>query len=269
MSASPLALLLASTGAVALALLAAVLLLRRRAHRLERLLSAQNSKLEQLQIQFGRFAPADVVERLTEGDAAMPPSRRAITVLFADLRGFTRMCDRLDPADTVQILNGYFRCMSEVIKRHHGRVTELVGDELLALFGALQPNPWQAQDAVLAALDMRSELERYNTELRTRTLPELQFGVGIHRGELLAGVLGNEELRKFGVVGDPINVASRVERLTRVLDVDVLITEEVRGALDARFRVRAMPAKEVRGKSEPIVTYLVEGLQSESAAATA
>ena len=267
MSAPVLALLLALTGAAALALLLAVLLLRRRAGRLTRLLADHTNKLEQLQIQFGRFAPADVVERLTEGGGDVPPSRRQITLLFADLRGFTAMCDRLDPAQTVGILNGYFRCMTEVITGHHGRVTEVIGDELLALFGALQPNPWQAQDAVLAALDMRAELTRYNARLRADSLPELQFGIGIHRGEVLVGVMGNAELRKFGVVGDPINVASRVERLTRVHDVDLLISEEVRTALDARFRLRAMPPTQVRGKAEPIVTYLVEGLQPQPAAA--
>jgi class 3 adenylate cyclase len=91
-------------------------------------------------------------------------------------------------------------------------------------------------------------------------MPELEFGIGIHRGELLAGVMGNEELSKFGVVGDTINVASRVERLTRELAVDLLITEEVRSQLDTRFQLRAMPALTVKGKSEPLKTYLVEGV---------
>ncbi|HEY7761144.1 MAG TPA: adenylate/guanylate cyclase domain-containing protein, partial [Burkholderiales bacterium] len=132
---------------------------------------------------------------------------------------------------------------------------------LLALFGALEPNPWQAQDAVLGALAMREALARYNDTLRARSLPELQVGIGIHRGEVLAGVMGNEELSKFGVVGDTINVASRVEQLTRELSVDLLITEEVRRELDGRFQLRAMPPQAVKGKPEPLVTYLVEGVE--------
>jgi adenylate cyclase len=161
----------------------------------------------------------------------------------------------------LQILNGYFREMSRAVSAHHGRVTELTGDGLLALFGALEPNPWQAQDAVLGALAMREALARYNGTLSERGLPALEIGIGIHRGELLAGVMGNEELSKFGVVGDTINVAARVERLTRDLAVDLLITGEVRAELDDRFRMRAMPAVPVKGKAEPLTTYFVESAQ--------
>jgi adenylate cyclase len=260
---SPLLLALLAAGA-ALAAGAGALALHRRNRRLERLLDDATGKLEQLQLQFARFAPAEVVDRLAEGEGDPPPVRRSITVLFADLQGFTAMCDRLDPADTVRILNGFFHRMSAVIKAHHGRVTEMVGDELLALFGALETNRWQGQDAVLAALEMRTELARYNEELLAQALPPLRFGIGIHRGELLAGVIGNADLRKYGVVGDPINVASRVERLTRVHGVDVLITEAVRDGLGGRFRLRAMPAMQVRGKAEPIATFFVEGLADES-----
>jgi class 3 adenylate cyclase len=246
-------------------LLAGALLLALRARlkvrRLERLLREASGNLEQLQLQFSRFAPADVVERLTESDDSLAPHRREVTVLIADLRGFTALCDRLDPAVVLTLLNGYFAQMSEAISRHHGRVHELVGDGLLALFGALEPNPWQARDAVLGGLEMRAALAEYNGQLAARGLPTLRIGIGIHKGELLVGVLGFEELLKFGVVGDAINVASRVEGLTRVHEVDLLITEEVRGALDARFRLRCLPAVQVKGKSAPIVTYHVEGME--------
>jgi class 3 adenylate cyclase len=263
-----LASLLAALSLAALLLLA-VLGLRLRARRLERLLNDNVAKLESLQRQFERFAPDELIEQLTQQTGAVATSRREVTVLFADLQGFTGMCDHLDAMDIVRILNGYFQCMSDAITRHHGRVTELVGDGLLALFGALEPNPWQAQDAVLGALTMRSELARYNELLQARSLPALRFGVGIHRGQVVAGVMGNETLSKFSVVGDTINVASRVEGLTRVHAVDLLITEEVRCALDKRFRMREMPAMIVKGKTQPIVTYHVEGLIQEPALALA
>jgi adenylate cyclase len=234
----------------------------RRIRQLEHLVRDTHGKLERLQLHFARFAPDDVIERLTDSGGELKPMRRTVTVLFADLKGFTALSDRIDPEQMVPILNGYFRAMSAAIAAHHGRVTELMGDGMLALFGALEPNPWQAQDAVLGALAMREALARYNDTLRARALPELQVGIGIHRGEVLAGVMGNEELSKFGVVGDTINVASRVEQLTRELSVDLLITEEVRRELDGRFRLRAMPPQAVKGKAEPLVTYLVEGLES-------
>lgn len=237
---------------------------RIRNRELERLLDHTNSKLEQLQLHFGRFTPQEVIEHLTEPDGSYAARMRSVTVLFADLKGFTKMCDNRDPAEVVMILNGYFQCMSEALSNHHGQVTELMGDGILTLFGALGSNPWQVQDAVMGALAMRKALVEYNEELRSKSLPELSFGIGIHQGEVLVGVMGNFELSKFGVVGDTINVASRVEALTRVHDVDLLITEEVRNQLDDRFALKEMPAVPIKGKEEPIVTYLVEGLKSEN-----
>lgn len=237
---------------------------RIRNRELERLLDHTNSKLEQLQLHFGRFTPQEVIEHLTEPDGRYAARMRSVTVLFADLKGFTKMCDHRDPAEVVSILNGYFLCMSEALAIHHGQVTELMGDGILTLFGALGSNPWQVQDAVMGALAMRKALMEYNEELRSKSLPELSFGIGIHQGEVLVGVMGNFELSKFGVVGDTINVASRVEALTRVHDVDLLITEEVRNQLDDRFSLKEMPAVPIKGKQEPIVTYLVEGLKSEN-----
>jgi len=251
--------LLAAMFALVAGLGAAAGVLRHRARQLQRLLVVSQEKLELLQRQFEHFVPADVVEQLTGGQGIYAPRRRATTMLFADLRGFTALCDRLDPAVTVDILNEYFRRMNAAITGHHGHINELVGDGLLALFGALENNPWQGRDSVLAALDMRAELARYNEELRAKSLPELRFGIGIHGGEVVAGVMGaGATLNKFTVTGDPINVASRVEGLTSVHKVDLLITEEVRSTLDDQFRLRRMPATQVKGKPEPIVTYYVE-----------
>ncbi len=226
--------------------------------RLERLLDMGDERLERLQREFERFAPPDVVERLTDASASFVPQLRQVTMLFADLRGFTALCDKLDPAVTVHILNDYFALMNQAVERHHGHITELVGDGLLALFGALEPNPWQCRDAVLAAQAMRAALERYNGELVARGLPPLHFGIGIHSGEVIAGIIGTAGLAKFSVTGDPINVASRVEGLTRQLHVDLLITDEVRRALDDGFSLRAMPATLVKGKSLPLQTWHVE-----------
>jgi class 3 adenylate cyclase len=255
-----LAWVLAALGAVVLSGLALLVLQgRRQNNQLEKLLLAADDKLEELQRQFERFVPADVVERLTDRSDAFAPERRKVTMLFADLRGFTALCDRLDPAVTVTILNDYFRHMTAVIAGQHGHVTEFVGDGLLALFGALEPNPWQARDAVLAALAMRAELARYNASLREQGLPELRFGIGIHGGEVVAGVIGTAGLSKFSVTGDPINVASRIEGLTSKFEVDLLISEDIRRTLDDRFRLRPMPPAMVKGKTEPIQTYFVEG----------
>jgi class 3 adenylate cyclase len=235
----------------------------RDARQYQTLLRAAEQKLEQVQRQFQRFVPEDVVERLTDSADFLMPERRQVTMLFADLRGFTALCDQLDPAVTVKMLNDYFSHMQRAIVRHHGHVTEFVGDGLLALFGALEPNPWQARDAVLAALDMRTELQRYNETLRTQDLPELRFGIGIHGGEVVAGVIGTAGLAKFSVTGDPINVASRIEGLTSKLQVDLLITEDIRRLIGNEFDLQPMPPSIVKGKAEPIQTYRVQSLSND------
>ena len=239
---------------------------RRQARLLAQLLASSEDKLERLQREFEHFVPAEVVERLTSGGGGGVAQRRQVTMLFADLRGFTALCDQLDPAVTLGMLNEYFRRMNSTVAQHHGHVTELVGDGLLALFGALEHNPWQGRDAVLAALDMRAELARYNLELSAKGLPPLRFGIGVHGGEVVAGVMGAGELHKFSVTGDPINVASRVEGLTRELGTDILITEEVMARLDDRFELDAMPPTRVKGKPEPIRTYAVRALKARDAA---
>ena len=231
---------------------------RKRSRVAELLLASADQKLEGLQRQFEQFASPDVVERLTDVADAFAPERRQVTMLFADLRGFTALCEQHDPGITVRILNDYFRHMSQAIGRHHGHVTEFVGDGLLALFGATEANPWQKRDAVLAAQAMRSELMLCNATLKAEGLPELRFGIGIHCGEVVAGVIGTAGLSKFSVTGNPINVASRVEGLTSKFQVDLLITEDIRRGLDEEFRVRAMPAAWVKGKTELIQTYYVE-----------
>ncbi|WP_276388362.1 adenylate/guanylate cyclase domain-containing protein [Eudoraea chungangensis] len=237
---------------------------KKRNKQLIKLLGHTNKKLERLQIHFGRFTPEEVIEHLTDSDSTFKPTLRSVTVLFADLKGFTKMCEERDPVEVMGILNGYLRCMSEVLSRHHGQVTELIGDGIMSLFGALSNNPWQVQDAVMAALDMRKALQEYNNELRSKSLPELSFGIGIHKGQVLAGVMGNYELSKFGVVGDAINVASRVETLTREHKTDILVTDTIVAELDDRFVLKKMPPVKVKGKSEPIVTYVVEKLLNKS-----
>ncbi len=257
--------LIAALVAVGLALLgtgAALVVTARSRARFAQGLARATADLERLQTAFSRFAPEEVVEQIAARGVAPEAQEREVTVLFADLKGFTALSAGLKPAVVVELLNGYFRVMSEAIVAHQGHVAKFVGDGLMALFGALQHNPWQARDAVEAALAMREALVRYNAATAERGLPPLEFGVGIHRGVAVAGVIGSREWMEYTVIGDTVNVASRVERLTRVHGTDLLVTEEVRAALDGRFRLRAMPPVPVRGKSEPIRTYAVEAREA-------
>ena len=116
-----------------------------------------------------------------------------------------------------------------------------------------------------AALAMRAALADYNAELVGNGLPALAMGVGIHRGTVVAGVLGSADLKEYGVIGRVVNLAARVETLTRTHGVDLLVSEAVRDALDPRFRLRAMPPAAAKGVTEPILTFAVESFESRAA----
>jgi len=235
---------------------------RRTVATLEGRLESASQRLEALQQAFSRFAPAAVVEDIIAEGVSARSEKKEVTVLFADLKDFTALSERLDPAQLVSILNGYFARISRVVAEHRGHLAKFIGDGVLVLFGALDANPWQANDAVHAALAMRAALADYNAALGGDGLPRLAFGVGIHRGSVVAGVLGSAELMEYGVVGRTVNVASRVESLTRVHGVDILVTDAVCEALDRRFRLRAMPASEVKGVDAPLATFAVEGFET-------
>ena len=243
--------------ALAAALVAIALRARRRIARVERRLEASSRELEALQHAFSRFAPAEVVEEIIAQGVSTHAEKKEITVLFADLKGFTAMAERLDPAELVTILNEYFERMSRVIATHRGHVSKFIGDGILALFGALEANPWQTNDAVHAAFAMQASLAELNAQLAANGGPTLAMGVGIHRGEVVAGVIGSAALVEYGVIGSTVNVASRVQDLTRVHGVDVLVTAAVRERLDRRIAVRALPPVAVKGLPEPVATFMV------------
>ena len=139
--------------------------------------------LENLQRTFGRFAPEEIVERVIARGVATEGERKEVTALFADLVGYTALSERLAPDVLVRILNGYFERMSRAITAHRGHVSALVGDGMLALFGALEPDPWQSNEAVHAALAMCEELRAYNQELEAAglNLPYPQTEVHLHQ----------------------------------------------------------------------------------------
>ncbi len=231
---------------------------RARAAGLEQRLARATGELHALQHAFERFAPAEVVEDIIADGISMHPETKQVTVLFADLKGFTAIAEGLEPSQLVAMLNGYFERMGRAIAAHRGHLAKFIGDGLLALFGALEPNPWQTNDALHAALAMRQALAEYNEASRRHGLPALAFGIGIHRGPVVAGVLGTADVKEYGVIGRTVNMAARVEELTRTHQVDVLVTDAVREACDQRFLLRAMPLAQVKGIADPIATFALD-----------
>jgi adenylate cyclase len=247
---------------VAVAAIAAAWRLRSRGAELARRLELASRNLESLEHAFTRFAPHEVVERIIADGIATDAETKDVTILFADLKGFTPLAEQLEPAALVELLNGYFERMSRAVAANRGYLAKFIGDGFLALFGALEPNPWQTNDALHAALSMRSAIAAYNQSLREKGMPALAVGIGIHRGPVVTGVLGTSALKEYGVIGRTVNVAARIEELTRVHGTDVLVSEAVRGGCDPRFRLRALPAVEAKGLPEPLVTFALDGFDA-------
>jgi adenylate cyclase len=223
-------------------------------------LETASDNLQHLQQACSALAPAGVVQRLI-ADRLTPPSeaaeRKTVTSLFVDLVGYTAMSERLEPAVLVRVLNGYYERMTDAVHEHRGHVGAFLGDGVVAFFGALEPNPWQADDAVSAALAMRAAIVEYNAELAAEGLPPLAIGVGIDRGSGIVGLFGARDRLEYSFIGRTVNLAARVEALTRTHQVDILVTEAVRAELDSGFSLAEMPAETVKGIAEPVVTYAV------------
>jgi len=240
---------------------------RREAQRLEQRLESAAGKLQNLQRAFSRFAPDEIIERVIASGIGGIGEKREATVLFADLVGFTALSEQIEPTILVGVLNCYFDRMSEAISQHRGYISTFIGDGILALFGALSPNPWQGNDAVHAALAMREALTAYNLELAEQNIPKLSVGIGLNRGAGVAGLVGSQDLKEFAFVGGTVNVAARIQDLTRQHDANIIITAALKASLDSRFQLRALPESRVKGVAEPLSIYAVDGFTETDEAA--
>ena len=242
-------------GGVAALLAAIVWRTRIENGRLRRALENSSRDLENLQVSFSRFAPDEVIERILSDGISGFGEHKEVTVLFADLFGFTALSQRLEPPELLRILNEYFDRMSLAISENRGYVSTFLGDGILALFGALTPNPWQVDDAAKAAVAMRSSLVEFNRELIAAGLPELRVGIGLECGSGVAGLVGSRDLKEFTVVGRTVNVAARIQELTRQYEPDIILTQAVRDKLDPSMGVLELPATKVKGLDEAVSIY--------------
>ncbi len=251
---------LAMLAALAIAIIGLLYLALRREQRikvLQQRLESAAGDLQHLQQSCARFAPVTVIDRVVTEGLESGAEWKEITALFADIVGYTAISERMEARPLAKMLNGYYQSMSDAIDKHRGHVSTFLGDGILAYFGAFDPNPWQSDDAVRAALAMRNALVEYNRTLSAEGLQPLAIGIGLHRGWVLAGLVGSRERREYCCVGRTVNLAARVQSLTRTHDVDLLLTEAVREKLDPAFTLRALPATSVKGIEEPVITYTV------------
>ena len=203
-----------------------------------------------------RFLPSQVVERvLARGPSALAPVECEVTVLFSDIRGFTGMSEGLAPRDVLMMLDDYFGRMSQIVKGHDGVVGKFLGDGLLAFWGAPDRMPDHAVRAVRAARDMQRAVEELNRTRALESQPPLRIGIGIHTGKVAAGMLGGAMQSEYTIIGDAVNVASRIEGLTKEHAADILISETTWAQLPDAGKTRRVADAAIRGRQEPVVLY--------------
>jgi adenylate cyclase len=206
---------------------------------------------------FARYLSRDVMAKVLSDAPSLRGEHREVSILFSDLRGFTTLSEQMEPERIAAHLNEYFDAMTTAIFAHRGMINDFVGDAVMAVFGAPIDDPEHAVNALQSALAMDRALEALNARWQAAGLPSLRMGIGIHTGSVFAGNVGGRDRMKYTVIGDPVNVASRVEGLNKELGTTVLITEETLAAIGERVRVRDCGPIAVKGRVEKVRVFEV------------
>lgn len=223
----------------------------------KRLRDLEKKQEQILKETFGKYVAHEVRDAVLSGQIPLDGELKDVTVLFADLRDFTPLTESTPPKEMVKILNSYFTEMAPVIHRHHGSILRYVGDEIYAVFGAplfLSDHP---QHAVAAALDMRRRLDIVNKKLELQGYAPLRQGIGIHSGRVVAANIGSPDRLSYDLVGDTVNLASRIEGETKKIGVDILISATTRAYLSDDIALEKLPATTVKGKKDPVEIFKI------------
>src|SRR2546423_1520025 len=207
---------------------------------------------------YGRFLPEYVVKQMLENPESFKLGgvNQTITVLFADIRGFTRLSENANPEKVVQLLNKYFSAMTDIIFAHGGTLDKYLGDGLMALFGAPTTTPQDAGNALNAAVAMQRRIIGINQELRDEGLPEIGVGMGLHTGEVTVGYIGSERRSEYTAIGDTVNTASRLESNCR--GGQILVSEATAKAARSRYTLTPREPISVKNREQPVPLFEVE-----------
>lgn len=211
---------------------------------------------------YGRFLPEYVVKQMLENPESFKLGgvNQKITVLFADIRGFTRLSEHAPPERVVQLLNKYFSAMTDIIFAHGGTLDKYIGDGLMALFGAPTVTPEDATNAVNAAVAMQRRILNINEELRQEGLPEIGVGIGLHTGEATVGYIGSERRSEYTAIGDTVNTAARLESNSK--GGQILVSEGTAQAAHSRYKLEPREPIYVKNRVQPVPLFEVDWRQS-------
>jgi adenylate cyclase len=230
-------------------------------------MAAELSRAQQLRDTFGQFVRPDVRDEILAHYPGLGGEEREVTVLFLDIRGFTRRSAGQDPARVVDLLNRFLSSAVAAVEANGGWVNKFLGDGLMALFGSPRPCVHPADHAVHAALDLLTRLKRLNEELAAEGQAPLAVGIGIHTGPALVGCVGATLVkpdgrewvrREFTAIGETVNLASRVEQLTKSCGGPILLTEQTRSRLHDSVQLTCVGPQKVAGYEGTLLIHRAE-----------
>ena len=209
-----------------------------------------------------RFATSEVAQDLQQSGFALGGKRVQASVMFSDIRGFTAMVESQPPEETIELLNTYYTLMFDAISSHGGVVNQMIGDGLMALFGAPLPLDDCAGSSVAASLEMVALIEQFNLERKAAGKAPIRIGIGIATGEVVAGYTGTQQRATYTCIGNTVNLAARLEAHTKVAGRAILIDEATHQALGAALPTTAVGEVVFKGKATPVkvIAVAVEGM---------
>jgi len=213
---------------------------------------------ERLKETFGKYVSIEIAKHLMDTKKIILGGQDIhATVLFSDIRNFTAMSEKMTPEEVVNFLNEYFSFVVEPVSQNHGVINKFIGDAVMAIYSPHLGSDRHAEDSIKSAIGMRQKLAEFNAQKKVPQ--DVRFGIGIHTGILVAGNIGTKDRLEYTVVGDTVNVASRIESETKTFKNDILISEDVFEALDESFKAtikfeKCQPVS-VKGKEKPLMLY--------------
>ena len=210
---------------------------------------------ERIREAFGKYVTPEIRDQILAGRIPLNGERRVATLVFSDLRDFTSYVEENPAEEVISSMRAYFTAMQSAIRAHQGLVLQYVGDEVEAVFGVPLVQVDHADKAVLAALEMRKGLEELNQRRRKEGKAIFRHGIGICTGEVLAGNTGSEDRLSYTLTGDTVNLASRIQGLTKTFHCDILVSEETVKMLERSFYLEKELPQSVKGYSRPITVY--------------
>ena len=211
---------------------------------------------------FSKFHGSSVAEDLIKNDIGVGGQNKDVTIFFSDIRGFTAFSEKRSPEQVVAMLNEYFGVMVGIINRNGGVVDKFIGDAIMAVWGAPKETPDDTKNAVRACLEMRKALLELNTKRLAADEPAIMIGIGLHCGRAISGTIGSQERMEYTVIGDTVNMTSRIESSTKAFGADLLVSEDIVAKVGEHYIFELGGAAEVKGKTEPLKMFKVRGYKN-------